>query len=248
MTSQKDNIQNKYIYKKDNKYCIYKMLNGRQKYFGRFKTLDEAIEYREFLIAHDWNLQYKKRCPPGSSICSCDKKSNKYIHKTGKKYGVFKSIKCKLVYFGVFNTIEDARQYRNFLMDHNWDIKYRLVNSQNHNVPQYIRKNKHTYSIHKYIEGKTVYFGTFDTLEEARKHRDFLINHHWDTKYVRWAPRKYNLPRYVYYNPYADNYYIAKKVGDTQFRFGTYKTRDEAIHEKKFYESINWDLDLLDLY
>lgn len=189
MTSQKNNIQNKYIYKMDNKYCIYKMLNGRQKYFGRFKTLDEAIEYREFLIAHDWNLQYKKRCPPGSSICSCDKKSNKYIYKNGKKYGVFKFIKGKLVYFGVFNTIEDARQYRNFLMDHNWD-----------------------------------------------------------TKYVRWAPRKYNLPRYVYYDPYADNYYIAKKVGDTQFRFGTYKTRDEAIHEKEFYESINWDLDLLDLY
>ncbi len=93
-----------------------------------------------------------------------------------------------------------------------------------------------------------MYFGTFNTLKEAQEYRDFLINHDWDLKYRKRSPRKYNLPKYIYKKPGGDMFIIRKTVDYQQVHLGYYKTLQEAIKEKEFYESINWDLDLLDLY
>ena len=38
------------------------------------------------------------------------------------------------------------------------------------------------FSVRKVIKGKLTYFGTFKTLEEAAKYRDYCIIHDWDRK------------------------------------------------------------------
>jgi len=113
---------------------------------------------------------------------------------------------------------------------------------------KYISKLNKKYCIYKWCNGKNVYFGTFNTLKEAQEYRDFLINHDWDLKYRKRSPRKYNLPKYIYKKPGGDMFIIRKTVDYQQVHLGYYKTLQEAIKEKEFYESINWDLDLLDLY
>lgn len=113
---------------------------------------------------------------------------------------------------------------------------------------KYISKLNNKYCIYKTINGKNVYFGSFNTLEEAQKYRDFLVAHDWDLKYKKRKPRKYNLPKYIYQKPGEDTFIIRKTINYQQVHIGYYKTLQEAIHERDFYESINWDLDLLDLY
>lgn len=51
----------------------------------------------------------------------------------------------------------------------------------NRTVDYYIFKRKRTYSIRKQINDKQCTFGSYSTLEDAQKVRDYLIAHHWKT-------------------------------------------------------------------
>ena len=46
---------------------------------------------------------------------------NKYIYKVDSGYAIKKSIKAVYSYFGVYDSIEDARNVRDKLIDCNWD-------------------------------------------------------------------------------------------------------------------------------
>lgn len=100
----------------------------------------------------------------------------------------------------------------------------------------------------KWINGKHVYFGTFNTLKEAHEYRNFLIKQNWELKYKKRTSRKYNLPKYIYQKPGKNTFIIQKTVNYQQVHFGTYHSLEEAVHERDFYQSIDWDFDLLDLY
>lgn len=50
-----------------------------------------------------------------------DKGSDKFIYPRGKQFAIMKSIKGDFRYYGVYNTMEDARKVRNKLIDCNWD-------------------------------------------------------------------------------------------------------------------------------
>ena len=44
----------KYIYFKDNRYVVSKVINGKNTFFKSFKKLYEAKDYRDKLIANNW--------------------------------------------------------------------------------------------------------------------------------------------------------------------------------------------------
>lgn len=46
----------KYIYKNNWSYFIQKCINGKIRYFGTFKTLEEAIKARDELIKNNWGM------------------------------------------------------------------------------------------------------------------------------------------------------------------------------------------------
>ena len=116
---------------------------------------------------------------------------------------------------------------------------------------KYIRKTSDgMYNVEKWIDGHTVYFGRFSSLLNAQKYRDFLVEHDWDLKYRKVRPRRPNNTelRYISYHKVDDYYRIQKVIDNHMTYFSSCKTLEEAIHERDFWESIDWDMDLLDLY
>lgn len=51
-----------------------------------------------------------------------------------------------------------------------------------------IRRGGHgTYSIYKTINGKKLFCGTYDSVDEARKVRNFLISHNWSNEAIDYC-------------------------------------------------------------
>lgn len=163
---------------------------------------------------------------------------NTNIYPSGNKYMINKTIHGKSKYYGTFTTLDEARRYRDFLVDHNWNVCCKKKRNSSH-----IFKNRNKYMIMKRVNSKNEYFGRFDTLEEAKIYRDFLEEHDWDVKYKKSAK-----PSNIYYNKNQNIYVLRKTVNHERVHFGTYSSLEEAVHERDFYQSIDWDLDLLDLY
>lgn len=107
---------------------------------------------------------------------------NTNIYPSGNKYMINKTIHGKSKYYGTFTTLDEARRYRDFLVDHNWNVCCKKKRNSSH-----IFKNRNKYMIMKLVNGKNEYFGRFDTLEEAKIYRDFLEEHDWDVKYKKSA-------------------------------------------------------------
>ena len=177
--------------------------------------------------------------------------STKYIRKTSDgMYNVEKWIDGHTVYFGRFSSLLNAQKYRDFLVEHDWDTKYYFKNKC---APlKYIQKTENnTYRIDKFLNGKTIYFGVFPSLVDAQKYRDFLIEHDWDLKYQRrknHCKARSKEMRYISYSKNHDVFQINKTIHGKVMYFGYYHTLEEAIHERDFYESIDWNMDLIDLY
>lgn len=104
--------------------------------------------------------------------------------------------------YGTFKKLEDALQERDDLEGVAWDIdllcdlstprpnKYQDMDLPPFDhIPKYIqiekKKNKCKFVIKKRFGVKLKRFGGYDTLEEAEKVRDLLIEHDWDKKKVR---------------------------------------------------------------
>jgi len=166
-------------------------------------------------------------------------------------YKIEKQINGERLYYGSFNSLEQAMQRRDFLEDHQWDIKYACKPK----CEKYIQKSvSGKYNVSKRINNNQIYYGTFNTLEEAREYRDFLEEHDWNPEYRKIVrkKRKHNTPmKYIHYRKDKNNnprYWIQKSVNGEILVFGTYDSLEDAMHERDFWESINWDMNLLDLY
>lgn len=171
-------------------------------------------------------------------------------YKNKTYYRIVKQIHGKRWYYGKFDSPEQAMQRRDFLEDHQWDIKYACKPK----CEKYIQKSvSGKYNVSKRIKNNQIYYGTFSTLEEAVQYRNFLINHDWNQRYrkIIRKKRKHNTPmKYIHYrkNKQDNTYWVQKSVNGEIMIFGTYHTLEEAVHERDFWESIDWNLDLLDLY
>lgn len=52
----------KNIYKERNgNYSVRKMIDGHSYYFASFKTLEDAVKYRDYCKAHDWDLKCRRK-------------------------------------------------------------------------------------------------------------------------------------------------------------------------------------------
>lgn len=118
----KDIPKTKYICKSShaNSYKITKNfnVNGKSKsfHYGSFKTLEEAIEYRDLCIERDWDEQLM----PKNNPITCN--SMRYIHKSPVgNYEIKKWENGKTVHYGTYHTLFDAIQERDLLIKHDWD-------------------------------------------------------------------------------------------------------------------------------
>ena len=113
----------------------------------------------------------------------------RYIYKEGKGYRISKDN----VHFGYYEDIRDALHDRDNFEKCNWDLG-EFVYMDNPNpylnmeLPcmdckhdnQYIYSNGTNYVIKKSINGVKHYFGTFKSIDEAKKTRNDLIKSDWN--------------------------------------------------------------------
>ena len=111
-----------------------------------------------------------------------------YIHKWKKGYMVGKQVNGVYYYFGNYQSIEKAKEVRDYFVDNNWDINERFKFMEKR-PERYIRITRAgNYKIVKWlnVDGvkKMVYFGTFSTIDKAMKERDLLEQYNWDLELV----------------------------------------------------------------
>lgn len=96
------------------KYTVYKIIDGHHVTFGSYPTLKEAIEKRDYCIAHDWSLDLIQKNPL--------RFIDFLIRKDGKiKYNIYHKENGSTVNYGLFDTLHEAMYERDLLEACNWD-------------------------------------------------------------------------------------------------------------------------------
>ena len=109
------------------------------------------------------------------STKNCFEKIPKYIYlRRNGWFEIRKRIGGVLVYWGSFKTIEEAELFKAFYIGKNWEV------NPNFRFNQYISRRGDNYTILKKIGNKTVSFGTFKSIEDARYERDVCVACDWD--------------------------------------------------------------------
>ena len=102
----------------------------------------------------------------------------KYIRKRNGIYFIQKHINGEYKYFKGSNSLKEAVEFRDKLIENNWrdngELKIEELDDN-----RYIYSVGNSFQLKKHINGKTKHFGTFKTLEEAIKARDELIKNNW---------------------------------------------------------------------
>ena len=103
-----------YICKKHGLYFIQKCINGEMKYFKSFKSLKEAVDFRDKLIETNWRDNEQLKIEELDDI--------RYIYLVGNSFRLKKCINGKIRHFGMFKTLEEAIKARDELIKNNWGM------------------------------------------------------------------------------------------------------------------------------
>jgi len=215
-----------YISRYGLKYRIVKRVNGKPKHFGVYENLDEAIEARDALIATDWPVEHLHPLSGEKHIS---------INCSGN-YVVQKRLNDKLHNFGTYETLVEACDVRDALVDCDWRLDF---------LDRGMRfiKDCHngSYQVRHWENGKDVHYGTFHSLEEAKRYRDNCVNNDWHVSKKRMI-RKRNLPKYVTLTM-SGNYLIRRMIGDKTEYFGTFHSKRDAVDERDMLNASIWNYD-----
>lgn len=115
---------------------------------------------------------------------------------------------------------------------------------------KYIHKTGQRYVITKTINNHTKYFYSSKSLENCKTVLRYLLANDWkmppylpSSSYKKRNYSRYTGIRYVQMLPTGK--YILQRQG---VHYGTYNTVIDAVKDKLFWESIDWDLDKMDLH
>lgn len=108
---------------------------------------------------------------------------------------------------------------------------------------KYITQNPSgTYIIRKRINGKSVYYGSYSTLEDAIKWRDYFQNRKWNECYDERLKHSTAGPKYISYIKKTKSYIIQKWINGKLEYFGYFKNYSDAIEEVELLKKYDWDL------
>ena len=106
----------RYIQKIEHKHCtsynIRKWDGEKMVFYGAFPSLQEAQEYRDFLIKNNWD----------SSLKQLVERPLKYVYHIRGKYEVIPIVDDERIYVGRFNTLEDAIYERDRFLEAGCDF------------------------------------------------------------------------------------------------------------------------------
>lgn len=226
----------RFIRKIDNKFYIFREINGKRINFGSFYKLEPALLKREELIDDNWGsdeeLNLRKKGKYG-----------KYITSLNGKYEINKMIDGELYNFGYFDTLDDAKTARDILVENNWDDR---------NVPErlyswrfFIRYHPlfKSWEIINIIGEDLLSFGLYEDVDTAKKALDILIDNDWDSSHV---PLDYyhefsNIR--LFKRKDGDYYSVIRKVNDELVSFASFDNYDEALEFRNDLLMRNWIID-----
>lgn len=232
----------KYIFKIKDDFYIYKKINGVSTSFGHFKNLDDAVLVRDNFIDNNWGMDDSKILE-NLGVVELEG-LNKNIGKIGRKYTVFRWKGSKCTFFGFYNNLRTAMKVKDklffdldsnfydFLEEHQKDTRY-ISNIQGH------------YRISKSINGEIYYFGYYDSLDEAIKIRDKLIDNGWDGSFLKDKVTKKGTFKY---NKGIHNtsrgFEVVKRIDGILYNFGAFDTLEEALDYQNELKKNNYYLDM----
>lgn len=236
----------KYVskYNKDGRtfYRLRKYYNGKEILLVQHPQLEYILQCRTECEKVGWEkdkiLELKQRFKENKPL-----RKDQYIYPDDKGgYRIAKWEKGRVRYYGKSHYYPEAVKIRDYLVEHGW--KRPVLHKKSVSPNKYLqRMSNGRYTIQKKGKG----YGTYDSYQEAIQMRNKLIENGWDSSIVQYQRGKNNPYRHIW----TDNegtYKVHKWVGDVMVHFGTYHSLEDAVCERDFWESINWDFDLLDLY
>ena len=103
-----------HVYKSGNRYCVSQTINKKRRYYGYFKNLKEAIHLRNQLVQqgviHDKRGHHRIK-----------NYNNRYIYPSNGKYRITKVVNKQQESFGMYTTLQEAREERDYLESIDWD-------------------------------------------------------------------------------------------------------------------------------
>lgn len=172
-SSDADDLPN-YVSYNSGLFSISRVIDGKDTYFGSYKSLDEVKRVLDYLDSVNWNVD--KVEPVGKYIAK----------KRNGKFSIQKVINGEKVHCGVFDTLEEALNARDVMIESGWNLsvinRFRSIkNVEDRHIIKYVTKSGYTsYRIQKWLDGKLCSFGCFRSIGNARTERDLLEKYGWD--------------------------------------------------------------------
>lgn len=259
----------KYIYKNRNRWTVKKSFNGVTRQFKSFDSLDDAIEYRDYLISHDWEepeeerlrkaqIKYYNRVNRDSSgrWFRVKHKSGRYISKTKD---IFDALYYRDLYSDSDLTniplLEDCdlsdNPYRRDGLS--YPIPERLIldtSTPKRGKGKILKKSVSCYSI--YFGRK--YICNCRTYEHAYFVRRELVKCDWDISELDRIFEEYpvfytELLHFYIYLSFNNGKWLltipSDKSDDGKMQHIYYSKLEDALFERDFLVEHDWDYDLL---
>lgn len=220
-----------YISNVGGKFSVDRIFNDKQYNFGIFDTYDEALDKLDYLEEEGWPIS--KDVVEKGKVLDGLGLSLTNIEEIDDKFVVFKFIKGEKVIFGEFDSIEEAKQIRNNLIDNAWESTEPNTRSK---YGKYILKsNNGKFIVRRTYGGKHHTFGYFKTLDEAIKCREDLVSTNWGDLNISLQMRP---GKYISYNGIM--YTVQRMVDGSINVYGFFKELDDAIKQRDWLIENNW--------
>lgn len=159
----------KYIISHDGFYKISKFIDGQQRYIGKFDSIDDAKELRDYLIKNHWDLSLL----PQEML---DDKRFHNIRKIKGRYIVVNTINGEKKYYDSFDTYEEAEDYLDYLIENNWEVN---DDYEEEKIDEFVYLINGKYVVRNEIDGELKVFGEFDNMGEALQYRIECMRKAW---------------------------------------------------------------------
>lgn len=106
-------------------------------------------------------------------------------------------------------------------------------------------KRKGTWRVHKKVLGKGYNFGSYKSLEDARKARNYFEKNGWGKCLDERLKFSYKQPSYLVWLKNRRVWQIRKKVNGKLTIFGQFKKIEDAEEEVKLLKKYDWDIQAL---
>ena len=228
----------KYIIKQGKRFVIRKRFLDEYKFFGSFKNLDEAVNFRDQLIDENWGMS-KEKVLENIDLIEL-KGENANVGKVGRSFVVFNFSKDKCVFYGYYSSLRSAIRNRDKLISNGWDASKLNNIIYSKEETKYIAKVGNLFRISKHIDGEIRHFGHYSTLDEAIEIRDKLISNGWDGESlgIDSSRKRPDFDRNI--NRINNQFCVIKRVDGELIVFDSFSTLSEAIAYRDYLEEHDW--------